>query len=1081
MQETVQARGTLLRRIGVYVVLGCALVGVLLFRETSGSASIEHRGFVGIDGFKWTSSHTEGLLGILSALTAVGLCLYALARAQGFTQRRWVRRMFDTGLLGVLVLSAATWLYIARGVSQGHYVKAWDSFHYYMGAKYFPEVGYFEFYECIALADRESVGALKGAKIRDLRDYGYLSAERAADRTDCRKRFSDARWQQFVHDYELYQDMSGSLIRDMVKDRGFNGAPFHTFVASKLANWIPTSYRGLIFATLPDTLGVLALMALMSVTFGFRLTAICAIFFFTAFTDRAFYITGSFLRYLWFLSTGLALVALHKRRYALAGVAVSAAAMFNVFPILFFVGIAFRMAWNWLRKRVVTRAHRRFVAGAVAGALVMGALSISHGRGVDNYRAFLSDMGNQAWVLTRSRVGLRYDFLYRGETTESDFSQSVQLAELARVRGYFEVVVVVLALALFVLSRRLSDLEATLLTGITLFFALFATVEYYYGIYAFWVLLWVRHLRRPAITALVALPLAISALAYWVWLRSDFLAFCNNYLMSWGITLVIVSSVVALLAPDRFAGVSDKMHQLRRTARIATAALLPVIALLLIAWRPPSHVARASGPVLAFAGDVNLGRFQNHVNSRAGAEAALSEVSELAAADLSLVNLECVVASDGELGVDKDEAGPYYLRGRPETLNTLLSAGVDVVNTANNHSLDYGVEALGEQAQLLAQAGIGSVGTGPDREQACAPVLRWVEDVAVAFFGFDTTQESFAATEGKPGTCFLDRHDAKLREWLQDQFASVRKSAHLIVATIHWGPNGATRPQGMVRDLGRLLIAADADLVLGSSSHELQGVEVYRGRPIVYDAGNLLFDFASSEASGAVFSLVLSQGGVRQIRVRAVNPQFGKTSYASGKLAEEVLHAFRLRSAELGTWFAVVDGEGRLDLDPGSGAQLGEAPPANPKPALQVPPALSPPEGCRAASVPEGLGAEQQMGPLTLLGYRVSPRKLDTRGLVWVETYWRADTVIDRDLLIELEGRAKRKPTWDGTHEPCDWAWPTSRWQVGEIYRDYYAVRPPKPLPEGQYAFAVGVLDGKRKLGEAVSLGTVEVGRSDDD
>src|SRR5690606_34650243 len=120
---------------------------------------------------------------------------------------------------------------------------------------------------------------------------------------------------------------------------------------------------------------------------------------------------------------------------------------------------------------------------------------------------------------------------------------------------------------------------------------------------------------------------------------------------------------------------------------------------------------KASGQaVIAWGGDVNLGRRLHYC--AASGQGPVLDVPALREADLAIVNLECVVSRIGRLGIRKGEAGPYYFRARPEMLGVLREAGVDVVTTANNHSGDYGPEALMDQERWLAAAGIGAAGAG---------------------------------------------------------------------------------------------------------------------------------------------------------------------------------------------------------------------------------------------------------------------------------------------------------------------------------------------------------------------------------
>src|SRR5690606_27120602 len=154
-----------------------------------------------------------------------------------------------------------------------------------------------------------------------------------------------------------------------------------------------------------------------------------------------------------------------------------------------------------------------------------------------------------------------------------------------------------------------------------------------------------------------------------------------------------------------------------------------------------------------------LGRRQHYRTAELSSGDVL-RIPALKDADLSIVNLECVVATQGEQGVNKGEGGPYYYRARPEMLQVLIDANIDVVTTANNHSGDYGPDALREQAAWLDAIGIGHTGTGARREAAFTPVLRRAGELNVAVFSIDATQHRYAAADDAPGAAYLPLSDA---------------------------------------------------------------------------------------------------------------------------------------------------------------------------------------------------------------------------------------------------------------------------------------------------------------------------------
>lgn len=495
-----------------------------------------------------------------------------------------------------------------------------------------------------------------------------------------------------------------------------------------------------------------------------------------------------------------------------------------------------------------------------------------------------------------------------------------------------------------------------------------------------------------------------------------------------------------------------------------------------------SKLEQAEGPTVIFGGDVNLGRKQNAISAAMGPADALGRL-KLNQADLSIVNLESVVSAKGKANEEKGGTSPYYFRGRPELVAVLTEAGVDVVQTANNHSFDYGSEALLDQLQMLDEIGISHVGAGANREQACRPVYRDAGPLTVAFFAVDATLSRFAATRNKPGTCYLSIKKPDVwRELLTPRISQARERAHVVLVAVHWGSNFRSKPRKRKIRVGHAIVEAGADAVLGTSAHKLQGIEIYKGRPIIHDAGNLLFDFKGKRDSG-LFTLVLAPEGVKQVWFEAVLSERGWSHFAKGGSRARILREYTEATTALGAAMhiqqdqrAVVD-LGKLPRrvsprSPGSESPIRRAPPG---------PLTQPPSECVVSEVPSDARIQpMRLGPLTLLGIRVAPLRLEARARLWFETFWTLDapTALDIQLISEavpVDGDGAR---YSSTYEPCDWQWPSSRWEPGPIYRDYHSVRPPKKreMKNGKFKTRVTMVDRQRRpISQPYEWVTIEV------
>ncbi|MFA0812472.1 CapA family protein [Microbulbifer epialgicus] len=481
-------------------------------------------------------------------------------------------------------------------------------------------------------------------------------------------------------------------------------------------------------------------------------------------------------------------------------------------------------------------------------------------------------------------------------------------------------------------------------------------------------------------------------------------------------------------------------------------------------------------PVLAWGGDVNLGRRQHYRTAQLGVEQVLGGISALKDADISIVNLECVVATTGEQGISKGERSPYYYRARPEMLKVLVAAGVDIVTTANNHSGDYGPVALMEQEDWLNTTGIGYAGSGENLNEALQPAFRSAGPINVALFSLDATQARFAAGPTTAGCAHLPLSMPELwTNTLKPRIIAARAKAHVVLVAVHWGANMESFPSSEQIATGHAIIDAGADGVLGTSAHNLQGIEVYRDRPIIHDAGDLLFDAVrDSFADSGIFRLQLSVHGVEQITFVPVGVGFGFSKQLTGEAARNLSERFASQCLPLGT---------RLELHEDGFCTVKLTPPQRttgnhsrfPKTQyhldhLNKHPLLKP--HWHVDSVPaDARITPMKIGPLELLGVRFYPREIKSRQILWVESFWRSTNEIREDFRLDFRALPVEKtsmPYWGKSmdHDPCDWQLPTSRWKPGSIYRDLYGLRAPakRDIAEVDLQLHIGLVSNSTKI-----------------
>jgi len=316
--------------------------------------------------------------------------------------------------------------------------------------------------------------------------------------------------------------------------------------------------------------------------------------------------------------------------------------------------------------------------------------------------------------------------------------------------------------------------------------------------------------------------------------------------------------------------------------------------------------AGATDATIGFVGDVMLGR---SVNDRwaDGDPAGVwgSTLERLRALDGLVLNLECCVSDRGEPWPDKT----YSFRADPAfAVPALEAADASVASLANNHVLDFREPALVDTRTHLVAAGVANAGAGPSRDAALAPAVVDAGGLTVATIALTDQWSPYAATATEAGTAFarLDRSDPVTRSLVRD--AIDRASVHdpdLLVASLHWGPNWETSPDPTQVAFARWLVDRGVDVVHGHSAHVLQGVEVYRGRPIIYDAGDFVDDYVHKEGfhnkRSALFELVVSGGRLDALRAVPIEIEAAAASLADGDAAAWVRTTMRERSTPFGT------------------------------------------------------------------------------------------------------------------------------------------------------------------------------------
>ena len=232
-----------------------------------------------------------------------------------------------------------------------------------------------------------------------------------------------------------------------------------------------------------------------------------------------------------------------------------------------------------------------------------------------------------------------------------------------------------------------------------------------------------------------------------------------------------------------------------------------------------------------------------------GADYFFSNVKSIFSADdLTIANFEGTL-TDSEDREDKE----YAFKAPAEYAGILTSGSVEAVNTANNHSHDYGNQGYEDTISALDSAGILN-------------------------FGYDKTlvTEVKGIKVGLVGIYELKDH-LERKEQLKQNIAKVKaEGAQITIVIFHWGNEKEEVPDSNQTTLAHLAIDEGADLVCGHHPHVLQGIEEYKGKNIVYSLGNFCFggNQYPSDMDTMIFqqTFTVDQNGVKADNVTNIIP-----------------------------------------------------------------------------------------------------------------------------------------------------------------------------------------------------------------
>ena len=335
----------------------------------------------------------------------------------------WPGRKRKGMVVATLVIAALLGIYLL--ISPNHLrrsVHLRDTYHYYLGAKYFTELGYRGLYDCSLAADIEAGlgGDLSSRLIRNLETNKMEPVGRALARIQaCRRRFEPGRWAMFASDVSLFRGgRSGGTWHSYQVDHGFNASPAWIMVGKLLTFSGKATPVELSLCAAMDFILLALMWMLVLRAMGWRTTLAAGAFWLGNFPGRPYWTLGAFLRQPWLFCSVGGICGLHQGYHLMAGAALGTAALLRGFPAVLLFGPLLNMVRSLVGRRRprLARAERRFLVGlGLAVALLVPASTLITG-GPEVWGAWVSKLRTHLATPSTNNMGLRVVASYSPRT-----------------------------------------------------------------------------------------------------------------------------------------------------------------------------------------------------------------------------------------------------------------------------------------------------------------------------------------------------------------------------------------------------------------------------------------------------------------------------------------------------------------------------------------------------------------------------------------------------------------------------------------------------------------------------------------
>ncbi|MDP4093398.1 MAG: CapA family protein [Bacillota bacterium] len=225
--------------------------------------------------------------------------------------------------------------------------------------------------------------------------------------------------------------------------------------------------------------------------------------------------------------------------------------------------------------------------------------------------------------------------------------------------------------------------------------------------------------------------------------------------------------------------------------------------------------------------------------------------------DIIFGNLEeSITSSEHSLTGIEQKGGKYVFKNDVESIDGIEFAGFNLLNIANNHILDYYEQGLFDTLDILDKNGIAHAGAGRNIDEARKPAIIEKNGIKVGLLSY--TEMAEATYNGNPPLCYLAGPGKagvapKKLEYIKEDISKLRPLVDIVLVSLHWGVEYDPNLSPGQQEFAHEVINAGADMIIGHHPHQIKGIEIYNGKPILYSLGNFISDQNESDNQEGFF------------------------------------------------------------------------------------------------------------------------------------------------------------------------------------------------------------------------------------